>query len=360
MAEMVINMGPQHPMNHGLWNLKIRVDGETIVWAEAELGYLHRGYEKIMENKQYVMNIPLADRLCYAAAMSWSHLYCLSCENLFGITVPPRGQYIRVIALEIQRIASHLMWLGAYGPDLGALTGFLYAMRERELFLDLLEGLSGSRLTYSYTRIGGVYGDLPPNFEREALKAVSYLEKKLEDYERFFDGSKIFRMRTEGVGILRKEEAIAAGITGPNLRGSGSTQDIRKDLPYEAYDELDFEPAVAKAGDCYARYRVRMKEMRESCRLIREAFKKIPPGDYRVRSPRRAPKRDAYGRVEDPRGEAMMYIIGDGSDQPYRVKIRSPMFITMSNCGMLLKGYKVADIPSIMGSIDVCMGEADK
>ncbi len=360
MAEMWINMGPQHPMTHGLWNLRVKVDGETIVDAEPEVGYLHRGIEKLCESRTYPQIIPIADRLCYGSSLTWSHLYCLTVEDLMGVEVPERAEYIRVMAIEMQRIASHLMWLAAYAGDLGLSVGFTYTMRDREVFVDLLQALTGSRLTYNYPRIGGVAHDLPANFERDTLRAVQYMETRLREYEDLFEGSKIFMMRNVGIGVLRKEDALNLGVTGPSLRASGVTYDFRKDMPYSVYPEMDFQVATHQDGDCYARYRVRMDEMWESCRIIRQAIQKMPKGKWRVVHPRTAPAGTGIGRVEDPRGEAVMYVVGDGTDRPYRLKIRSPIFVTVSAAPKILVGYKLADVVAIMGGLDMCIGENDR
>jgi len=360
MAEMWINMGPQHPMTHGLWNLRIKVDGEVITDAVPEIGYLHRGMEKIFEDRTYTQIGPITDRLCYGASFSWNQLYCMTVEKLMGLEVPERGRYIRVMALEIQRIASHLMWLAAFAADLGLMTEFVWAMRDREICIDLLQALSGSRMTYNYARIGGVAADLPPDFERDCIRGINYLERKLKEHENLCSGSKIFRMRTEGVGVLKKEDAINLGVTGPTLRGSGAKLDIRKDHSYEVYDEVDFEVKCHPDCDTYARYVVRMDEMRESSKIVRETIAKMPKGPVRVKTPLIGPPGDAMGRVEDPRGEGIMYVIGDGTEQPYRLKVRSPIFVSMSAAKKMLVGYKIADVVAIMGSIDVCMGETDK
>ena len=362
MAEtwMLINMGPQHPMTHGLWNLRIKVDGETIVDAMPEIGYLHRGMEKLFENRTYVQITPITDRLCYGSSFTWNHLYCYTIEKLMGLEIPERAKYIRTMAIEIQRIGNHLMWLGAYAADLGLLTGFIWALRERELFIDLMQALSGSRLTYNYARIGGVAADLPANFERDCLRTVDYFERKLPEHENLYQDSKIFMMRNERVGVLKREDAMNLGVTGPVLRASDSNIDIRKTDPYEAYEEMDFEPQCSDLGDCYGRYLVRMGEMRESCKIIRQALKKMPKGAVRVKTPIEAPPGETFGRVEDSRGEGMMFVIGDGSDRPYRLKVRSPLFVTLSAAKKMLVGYKVADVVAIMGSVDVCMGETDK
>ncbi|OGS44667.1 MAG: NADH:ubiquinone oxidoreductase [Euryarchaeota archaeon RBG_13_57_23] len=360
MAEMWINMGPQHPMTHGLWNLRVKVDGETIVDAQPEVGYLHRGIEKLCEGKTYPQIIPLADRLCYGSSLTWSHLYCMAVEDLMKVEVPERAEYIRVLTIEMQRIVSHLMWLAAYAGDLGLGVGFVYTMREREVFLDLFQSLTGARITYNFPRIGGVAHDLPQNFERDTLRAITFFEGRLKEYEDLFEGSKIFMMRNVGVGILKKEDAINLGVTGPSLRASGVTYDLRKDLPYSVYEEMDFRVATHKDCDCYARYRVRMDEMWESCQIMKQALKKMPEGKWRIVAPRNAPVGTGLARVEDPRGEGMIYIVGDGSDKPYRVKIRSPIFVTVSAAPKMLIGYKLADVVAIMGGLDMCIGETDR
>ena len=361
MPKMWINMGPQHPMTHGLWNLRVLVDGEVIVDSEPEIGYLHRGVEKISESREYPKNIILADRLCYGSSLTWSHLYCLTVEDLMEAEVPLRGQYIRVITLEIQRIASHLMWLAAFCADLGLLGMFVYTMRDREDWLDLLHMTCGARLNPNYARIGGVRNDVPPNFVDKCRRTIKKFRGRFRDYERGCDQSRIFQLRTYDLGHLTKSQAMNLGVTGPTLRGSGTDWDCRKKEPYEVYDELDWEPQWEKDGDTYARYRVRMKEMLESMRIIEHALKKMPKsGPVYKRPPRRAPKDHAVRRNEDSRGEGMMYVIGDGTDKPYRWKIRSPIFVTISAVPQMVKGHKVADVPSILGSVDMCVGELDK
>ena len=361
MAEMWLNMGPQHPMTHGLWNLRVKVDGETMTEAEPVIGYLHRGWEKITESRKYPQIIPMADRLCYGASMSWSHLYCLTIEDLMEVEVPDRAKWIRTIVLEAQRIGSHLMWLAALGTDLGSYTVFLYPVRERELFLDLMQNLCGARMTYNYPRIGGVRNDVPANFERDFTRVLNHFEKRLCDYEALCDQSTVFRMRMEGVGLLSAEKAKNLGVTGPNLRGSGVDYDVRRDDPYEMYDQVDWKVCVEKTCDAYARYRVKMDEMRESCNIIRQCIKKMKPGAIRVKPPRTAPKgKTGWAHVEDPRGEGFMYVIGNGDDRPYRLKVRSPIFVTVSAAPEMLVGYKVADVPAIMGSVDMCLGETDR
>jgi len=363
MPEFWINMGPQHPMTHGLWNMKVKIDGETITDAKPEIGYLHRGYEKIMEVREFQKNVVLTDRLCYVSSLTWSHAYCLAAEKMMGLEVPVRGQWIRVLALEIQRVASHLMWLAAYGPDLGLLTALLWALRERELWLDLLQLLTGARMNQNYPRIGGVRNDLPENFDGMCRRVITHFEGKLDEYEKLLHDSKIFHLRTLGVGRISAEDAINWGVTGPNLRACGVNVDLRRLDPYETYDELDFEAQVWKgssAGDSYARFVCRFNEMRTSCDIILQVLEKMPTsGAYRTKEPRRA-EGDGFARTEDSRGEALFYILGDGDDRPYRVKIRSPIFCSMAATPLMLRGNKLADLVAILGSIDVCVGEMDK
>src|SRR5437899_2120221 len=316
MPEFWINMGPQHPMTHGLWNMKVKVDGETVTDAEPEIGYLHRGYEKIMEVREFQKNVVLTDRLCYVSSITWSHAYCLAVEKMMGIETPERGQWIRVVALELQRIASHLMWLAAYGPDLGLLTGLLWALRERELFLDLIQLMSGARMNQNYPRVGGVRNDLPENFEAMCRRSIEhFLEKVDNEYQRVFQESKVFHMRTEGVGKISAADAIDWGVTGPNLRACGVNVDLRRLDPYEVYEEIDFEPQVwhdGGAGDSYARFVCRFNELRESCQIILQALEKMPKtGPYRVKAPRRA-EGEGYAKTGDSRGEALFYVIGGG------------------------------------------------
>src|SRR5437764_832190 len=357
-------MGPQHPMTHGLWNMKVKVDGETITDAKPEIGYLHRGYEKIMEVREFQKNVVLTDRLCYVSSITWSHAYCLAVEKMMGIETPERGQWIRVIALELQRVASHLMWLASYGPDLGLLTGLLWCLRERELFLDLIQLMSGARMNQNYPRVGGVRNDLPENFEAMCKRSIEhFLEKVKNEYPQIFQESKVFRMRTEGVGTISAADAINWGVTGPNLRACGVNVDLRRLDPYETYEEIDFGPQVwhdGGAGDSYARFECRFNELNESCKIILQALEKMPKtGPYRVKPPRRA-EGEGYAKTEDSRGEALFFVIGDGDDRPYRVKIRSPVFCTMAATPQLLRGNKLADVVSILGSVDVCVGETHK
>lgn len=372
-------MGPQHPMTHGLWTLRVKVDGETVVDTEPELGYIHRGVEKICESRDFVQIIPYCDRLCYASAMTWAHSYCYAVEDLLEVDVPERAEYVRLIAVEMQRIASHLMWLGAYTPDVGNLTVFVWCLRDREMFLDLMQELGGSRMHYNFPRPGGIKRDIPPGFADRARAKIALFLERMKEYEMLLDESTIFLVRTQGVGYAKAEEMVNAGVTGPNVRAAGINYDVRWAHPYSVYDEVDWtssveKPSSVKGADCYDRYRVRMTEMEESCRMIIDALDKIPggsdttyqSGDEKIitKVPSRAPEgATGHHHFEDSRGESMFYLQGGGDGRgkyPYRVSIRSPMFITIPFVAKTMIGYKIADIPAIMGSFDPCIGETDR
>jgi len=362
MTEMWVNMGPQHPFNHGLWKLRAKLDGEYVTDADPVIGYLHRGWEKECESRKYPQIIPMADRLCYCSSMSWSHLYTLAVEDLFGVELPTRAAWIRTLTDEINRVASHFMWLAAIGTDLGNFTIFLYGLRERELAMDLFVRLCGQRMTTNFPRIGGIRNELPPNFLDHCVRFANHVERRMDtDFDPLTIDSKIFQDRMIGVGKISKEEAINMGATGPNLRGSGVDWDVRKNDPYVMYEELDFEAATHDSCDAWGRWQVRVEEIRTSCDLIRQCCERMPKdGPIRVKVPRRAPEGVGCSRIEDPRGESICYLVGDGTDQPYRCKIRSPNFVNTSLAKRLCVGYKIADIPAIMGTIDICIGETDR
>jgi NADH-quinone oxidoreductase subunit D len=362
--KMWVVMGPQHPFSHGLWTLKVELDGEIVNDAEPIVGYLHRGWEKECENRSYAKIVPMADRLCYAASMTYSHLYCMAVENALDIEVPIKAQYIRVVADEICRISSHLMWLAAVGTDLGNLTVFLWAMREREYFMDLFVRLCGARMTTNYPRIGGVRNDITELFDRDVDRCVTHFEKALWDIIALVDDSSTFVSRMKGTGVLTREQCVNLGITGPAMRGNGVDFDIRRDDPYETYGELDFEVPVLNEGDSYSRYMVRVEELFQSCRIITQSMQKIRAigknAPYRYKVPTNVPAGTAMARLEDPRGEALMYLVADGSGQPYRLKVRSPIFTNVSASKPLVVGSRIADVPAIMGMIDMCLGETDR
>jgi NADH:ubiquinone oxidoreductase 49 kD subunit 7 len=364
MSEMWITMGPQHPFSHGLWTLKIKADGEIVTDAEPIVGYLHRGWEKECENRTYQKIIPMADRLCYSASMTWSHLYCKVVEESLDIELSDRAKYLRVVADEICRLQSHLMWLAAMGTDLGNLTIFLWALREREFFLDLNVKLCGQRMTTNYPRIGGVRNDVPELFERDCMRVVNRFEKEFWRIINLTDDSYIFLSRMQGVGYISRNDAANLGLTGPTMRGCGVDFDVRRDDPYCNYDHLDWDVAVSKDGDAYGRYKVRIEEMLQSCAIIRQAMgklDKIPKSmPTRVKVPKNVPAGTHVARLEDPRGEGLMYLISDGTEKPYRLKVRSPIFVNVSASKHMVNGVRIADIPAIMGTIDMCLGETDR
>ncbi len=357
-----LNMGPQHPSTHGVFRVLLKLEGEVITEAKPVIGYLHRGTEKIAENRTYFMVVPYMDRLDYVAAMGCNLGLCEAVEKMAGIEVPQRAKYLRVIACELNRIASHLVWLGTWGLDLGVLTPFLYCFRERERVIYLLEMMSGARLTYNYIQYGGVRDDIIPEFEPVCRKFLKEFPAHIDEYEGLLGENEIFRLRTKYVGVLSRELAIQFSCSGPVLRGSGVNWDLRKNQPYCAYSEFDFEVPVGENGDCYDRYKVRMEEMRQSVRLVQQALDGLPDGPYtsKVGLFFKPSKGEAYAAVENPRGEFGIYVVSDGSPKPYRVKIRSPSFSNISVLPELLKGCKIADCVAIMGSLDPVFGDVDR
>ncbi len=387
--ELVLNLGPQHPSTHGVLRLKLELDGETIVQCTPHVGYLHRGTEKLAENMTYLQAIPLTDRLDYISSMANNVGYCLALERLFGIETPERTKYIRTMVAEMTRIASHLLWLGTHALDIGAMTVFLYAFREREWILDLFEMLCGARLTTSYTRIGGVRNDVTQEFLDSLYQFTDEFPARILEYETLIDTNRIWLKRTKGIGVLSAEEAINWGLTGPALRGSGVHYDIRKQFPYEAYDRVEFDVPIGKNGDVYDRYRCRMEEFRQSNRIIRQCIEQIPSGPVMApdapkftlppkdrvlkdmeslihhftlitKGPMTASRGEIYSAVEAPRGELGFYFVSDGSGKPYRMKIRSPSFVHTSVLPRLCKGGLIADVIANIGSIDIVLGECDR
>jgi NADH-quinone oxidoreductase subunit D len=362
--KMWVIMGPQHPFSHGLWTLKIQIDGEIVTNAEPIVGYLHRGWEKEAENRPYPKIIPMADRLCYAASMTYTHLYCMTVEKALGLDIPDKAKYLRIVGDEICRIQSHLMWLAAVGTDLGNFTVFLWSMREREYFMDLNVRLCGARMTTNFPRIGGVRNDTNELFDRDVLRCVERYEKSLWDIIAMIDDSSVFVSRMIGTGVISKEQCINLGITGPAMRGNGVDFDIRRDDPYDNYDQIDFDVPVLTAGDSYSRYMVRIEEMFQSCKIIKQAMQKVKAlgknAPYRLKAPTLVPAGRSFTRLEDPRGESLMYLISDGTDRPYRLKVRSPIFTNVSAAKPLVQGSRIADVPVIMAMIDMCLGETDR
>ncbi len=359
---MVINVGPQHPSTHGVLRLILALDGEQIVACEPVVGYLHRGLEKLMEKRQYRHSIPFTDRLDYLAALSNNLGICQAIERLGDIEVPERAQYIRVLLVELNRIASHLIFLGTFGADLGATTVLLYSFREREMVLDLLEECTGARLTYNWIRAGGVPDDIPDGFGVKVLDFIKQMRNRLGENHMLFTRNRIFRTRTVGVGVLTKEMALAWGMSGPCARASGVNYDIRKVAPYEIYNRLDFDVPVYEAGDSRTRYLVRVEEIYQSMRIIEQALKEMPDGPVLTKLPKvfKPPAGVAYSRIESPRGELSFVMVSDGTPNPLRVHIRAPSFVNLSVLPRLLTGAKVADLVAILGSFDLVLGEIDR
>jgi len=359
----VLNIGPHHPSTHGVFRMRVVLDGEVVVDLEPVLGYLHRGIEKLAEGRSYTQNIPFTDRLDYLSSMSNNLAYVMAVEKLVGIEVPERAQYIRVIMSELMRISSHLMAVGFFLNDCGCMfTPLLYMYREREKMLDLFEMACGQRLTYNYMRVGGVSHDLPPEFMPAVKKFVGELPRYINEFEQLLSGNEILLARSKGVGILPPEVAINASISGPLLRGSGVKWDIRKADPYCGYERFDFDIPTGTVGDCYDRYRVRVMEIIQSMRILEQAMEQLPAGDFCAKVPQfvRPPKGEVFSRLEAPKGELGFYLVSDGSIAPYRFRIRAPSFINLTVLRELAIGWKVADLIIIFGSIDVCLGEVDK
>ncbi|TAN43747.1 MAG: NADH dehydrogenase (quinone) subunit D [Nitrospirae bacterium] len=387
--ELTINLGPQHPSTHGVLRLVLDLDGETVVKCTPHIGYLHRGTEKLGENMTYLSAMPLMDRLDYVSSMTNDIAYCLAVERLFGITAPERAQYIRTMVGEMTRISSHILWLGTHALDIGAMTVFLYAFREREWILDLFEMLCGARLTVSYPRIGGVRNDVSQEFIDSLYKFTDEFPSRILEYETLIDQNRIWLQRTKGIGVISAEEAINWGLSGPTLRGSGVTYDVRKHFPYDAYDKVDFDVPVGQHGDVYDRYRCRMEEMRQSTRIIRQCLEKLPRGPIMApdapkltlppkekvladmesmihhfvlitKGPMTGQSGEVYSAIEAPKGELGIYFVSDGTGRPYRMRLRAPSFVHVSALPRLSEGALVADVIANIGSVDVVLGECDR
>ena len=361
---VTVNIGPQHPSTHGVFRLRVTFDGEMILDVEPVFGYLHRGTEKLAEERNYVQVVTLTDRLDYVASMTNNQAYCLAVEKLMGIEVPERGKYLRVIAAELQRIASHLIATGFFLQDLGALgTPLMYCFRERERILDLFEMLCGARITVSYMRPGGVYFDTPDDFWPRLTQFLEEMPGYIGELEQLLMENEIILIRTRGVSILPLEKAIAGSTSGPMLRGSGLRWDWRKADPYDIYDQVEFDIPVGSNGDNLDRFWVRMQEMRQSLRIVEQCVEQIPDGPVRAELPlvlRPPAGAEAYGRVESPKGELGFYLVSDGSVSPYRCRIRSPSLLNLTVVKDLLVGWKLADMIVSLGSVDINMGEVDR
>jgi NADH-quinone oxidoreductase subunit D len=385
---MIINMGPQHPSTHGVLRLVLELDGETVVKAEPVIGYLHTGMEKTMQSKMYQQSIVVTDRFDYTNSMGNNLVYVLAVEKLLGAEIPERAQALRVIVAELQRISAHLVWLGTHALDLGAMTVYFYCFREREMILDMFDMICGARLTYSYMRVGGLVADAPPEFF-EALEAfLKIVDARVDEYAYLLSANEIFVGRTQGIGALTQEEIIDLGVSGPVARASGIDWDLRKSNPYSGYDRYEFDVPIGSNGDVYDRYLVRIEEMHQSARIIRQALATLPEGpircaDRKISLPPREelatsmeavihhfklitegfhpPKnQQVYQAVEAPKGELGCFIASDGSNKPYRCHWRGPSFVNLQSLPPMLEGRLVADTVSIIGSIDIVLGEVDR
>ncbi len=367
---VTLNIGPQHPATHGVLRLRVTLEGETVRHCEPILGYLHRSVEKLFEDGSYLQAIPLTDRLDYLAAMHNNYAMCHAVEKLMGAQVPERAEYIRAITTEIQRVASHLLWFGAFGLDMGAITAFWWAMRDREGAIALLERLSGARLTYNWFRMGGVKNDLPDGFLNEVQRWIGYHRQRLAEYHNIFTDNDIVRARTVGVGVMTGEQAKRWGCSGPMLRGSGVDWDLRRDQPFNpVYQKIKWAPIVEKEGDCYARYLVRMREMEQSLDMLEQMMALIPEkGDYISpeigEGPRqhrlKPPAGEVYAAVEGARGEYGVYIVSDGTNRPYRRKWRAPTLSNLMPLQEISVGQKIPDLIVTLGSVDIVLGDLDR
>ncbi len=384
---VLLNMGPQHPSTHGVLRLLLELDGETLLNVIPDIGFLHTGIEKNMEAKTYEKALVMTDRMDYLNNLGNNLVYCLAIEKLCELDVPPRAQYVRVIVAELQRIASHLVWLATHVLDLGATSVMLYTFRDREHILDMFENLSGHRMMGSYIRPGGLWRDITSEFKPAVHDFLEYLPPKLDDYERLLNKNPLWITRTQNIGVIDPETAIAWGLTGPLLRGSGVNYDVRKAYPYSSYDHFEFDIPLGTNCDVYDRYLIRIQEMRQSLRIIRQAVDNLPDGPFRsdnrkyVPPPRselgqsmeavihhfklwtegfRPPKGEVYVRIESARGELGAYLASDGGPKPYRIHFRTPSFVNLQSTGWIAEGYMLADLIGIIGSIDIVLGDCDR
>lgn len=361
-SELVLNMGPQHPSTHGVLRVVLKLDGERVKDVECVIGYLHRGVEKIAENRTYTMFAPYVDRMDYIAAVSNGLGYCLAVEKLISVEAPARAQSARVILTELNRIASHLLWLGTHALDIGAMSPLFYTFREREEILKIFENYCGARLTTHAFRIGGLQYELYDGFEQQVRAFCEYLLPKLDEYEELLSKNRIWVERLRGVGILTAEDCKRFAVTGPLIRAAGVKWDLRKAQPYSGYEQYEFDIPTGTGGDSYDRYLVRMAEMRESVRIIRQAVDRIPEGPILAKVPKvlKPPIGETYVSIEAPKGELGYYIVSDGTITPYRIRVRPPSFLNLQSLQKMAKGALVADVVAIIGTIDIVLGEVDR
>ena len=360
--EMVLNMGPQHPSTHGVLRVILKLDGETVSGLDCDIGFLHRGVEKIGEHDTYAMITPYWDRLDYVAAVSNDLCYVEGVEKMLQVEVPKRAEYLRVILTELQRIASHLLWLGTHAMDIGAVTVLLYCFREREEILKIFEDFIGARLTAHAFRIGGLWWDAYPEFEARVRDFLKILPSRIDEYETLLNANRIWLQRTVGIGVLPAAEAINLSLTGPALRGSGVKYDVRKAQPYSAYSDFKFEIPVGENGDTYDRYLVRMEEMKQSAVIIEQALDGLPEGPVMAKVPKiiKPPIGEVYHSIEAPKGEIGVYMVSDGTGKPYRMRIRPPSYINLQSLKRMSIGHLVADVVALIGTLDIVLGEVDR
>ncbi len=361
-AELMINMGPQHPSTHGVFRLVLAIDGERIVSAEPHIGYLHRGSEKLSEGEDYTQIITLFDRLDYVGNINSELAFCLAVEKLMGLEIPEKAEYIRVILAELNRIASHMLFYGVYGLDAGAMTPILYGFRERERIQQLFESVTGARMMHNFIRVGGVKEDLPEDFEQRVTKLIDQLKQGIEECDQLLSQNEMFLARTKGIGSIDAQTAINHGVSGPTLRATGVIEDVRISEPYGVYDRFDYGIPVGENGDCWDRFYVRVEEMRQSLKIVEQAIEQMEPGEVmaKVRRIIKPPKGTVYMRSETPRGDFGVYVVSDGSDKPYRLKVRAPSFANLQAIKHMLRDAYVADAVIVLGSLDIILGEVDR
>jgi NADH-quinone oxidoreductase subunit D len=360
--ELLLNVGPQHPSTHGVFRVIVKLDGEVIKEAIPVMGYLHRGTEKLAENLNYTQIIPYTDRMDYVSAMTNNYVLVNAVEKMLQLEIPERAQFLRLIVMELQRVASHMVWWGTYLLDIGAMSPFLFAFRDREVIINLFNELCGARLTYNYMRVGGVKWDAPPGWIDKVREFVPYMRKKLEEYNDLVSGNEIFLARIKGVGKYDAQTAISYGLSGANLRCTGVKWDLRKDQPYSIYDRFEFDVPVGQNGDCYDRYLIRLEELRQSLRILEQAVAQFPAdGEIMGKAPRviRPPEGEVYAAIESPRGEIGCHIISRGKQEPYRLKFRRPSFVNLQILPKLLVGETMTNLITILGGIDIVVGEVD-
>ncbi len=386
-AQMTLNLGPQHPSTHGVLRIELTIDGERVVKAVPDLGYLHTGMEKLAEHKRYNQVITILDRMDYLNSMGNDLAFVLAAEKMLELDIPPRAQYIRVMLTELQRIASHAVWIGTHGLDIGAMSMFFYAFREREAIMQLFEAVCGGRMTPSYFRVGGLSLDIPEGFTQRVLEYCAALPESLEEFDKLLTNNPIFRMRTEGIARISGKNAINWGMSGPSLRASGVPYDVRRASPYSGYDNFDFEIPTRTEGDVYARYLVRLAEIRESMKIVRQAAEKMPGGPINANAPRivlpdrrtmmtqmdaliyhflitcegfPVPAGEVYFPIEASKGELGVYLVSIGGNKPYRMHVRGPSFVNLQALPILVEGGLIADVVAAIGSIDIVLGEVDR